>query len=159
MISWGIAQPGAETEALAHLVAQRIWPGSQKAFGPCSAIAVVDGERLAAGLVYHNYDKAAGVVEISGAAWRKGWLTRRVLNVMYSFPFEDLGCQAVVQRVSDDDHAQHRMLNRFGAQRYRIPRLRGLNEAENIFVVTKETWQANNLRRLARERARKKEIA
>lgn len=151
---WGVTKAGEETKTLAHLVAQRIWPGSEKDFGPCAAIAIVDGDHLAAGLVYHNYDKAAGVVEISGAAWRKGWLTRPVLRVMYAFPFEDLACQAVVQRVADDDHAQHRMLTRFGADRYRIPRLRGLDKAENIFVTTKETWQANNLRRLAKERVR-----
>lgn len=149
--TWGVTQPGEETARLAELVAARIWPGEAKNFGPCAGIAVVNGDQLAAGLIYHNYDKEAGVIEISAAAWAKGWLTKSVLRAMYEFPFVSLGCQAVVQRVSDDDTAQHRMLTHFGFERYRIPRLRGRDRAENIFVITDDAWKANNLRKIARE--------
>jgi len=107
----------------------------------------MEGKKLAAGLIYHNYDPDAQVIEISGASWVKGWLTRPVLKAMYGYPFIDCGCQAVVQRVSDDDTAQHRMLKAFGAERYRIPRLRGENSAENIFLTTRETWATNKFAR------------
>ena len=138
---------GDDTEKLARLVADRIWPGKGRDFGLCNCIAVTLGNELAAGLVYHNYDPDAGVIEISGAAWKKGWLTRSVLRAMYSYPFIDCGCQAVVQRVSDDDKAQIRMLKSFGSERYRIPRLRGIDKAENIFVTTRDTWEANKFAR------------
>ncbi|TAX57113.1 hypothetical protein ELI01_18710 [Rhizobium leguminosarum] len=108
---------------------------------------MMEKDHLAAGLIYHNFDEDAHVIEISGAAWVKGWLTRSVLKAMYGYPFIDCACQAVVQRVSDDDHAQHRMLTAFGADRYRIPRLRGENSAENIFVTTREAWAANKFAR------------
>lgn len=147
MFECGLAAPGVETDRLAWLVADRIWPGRGYNFGPCRGIAVVRGDKLAAGLIYHNYDDDAGVIEISGAAWAKGWLTRPVLRVMYGFPFIDCGCQAVVQRVSDDDTAQHRMLRAYGAERYRIPRLRGRDKAENIFVLTEEAWRGNRFNR------------
>lgn len=149
----GLAAEGHETETLSRLVADRIWPNKGFDFGPCRGIAVVDDEnRLAAGLIYHNYDETADVIEISGAAWAKGWLTRPVLRVMYEFPFIDCDCQAVVQRVSDDDTAQHRMLKSYGAERYRIPRLRGRDKAENVFVLTKEAWSGNRFnRRYAKE--------
>ncbi len=147
MFECGLATPGVETERLARMVADRIWPGRGFDFGPCRAIAVIRGEHLAAGLIYHNYDEDAGVLEISAAAWMKGWLTRSVLKVMYGFPFIDCGCQAVVCRVADADTAQHRMHKAHGAEHYRIPRLRGRDQAENIFVLTEEVWRANRFNR------------
>jgi hypothetical protein len=147
MFTWAFTKPGDETEALSRLVADRIWPTKGRDFGKCTAIAVMSGDRLAAGLIYHNYDPDADVIEISGASWIKGWLTRSVLKAMYGYPFIDCGCQAVIQRVSDDDKAQHRMLTSFGAERYRIPRLRGYGQAENIFVTTRETWASNKFSR------------
>lgn len=147
MITWAFTKPGEETERLSSLVADRIWPSKGRTFGECTAIAVIEDDHLAAGLIYHNFDEDARVIEISGAAWVKGWLTRSVLKAMYGYPFIDCACQAVVQRVSDDDRAQHRMLTAFGAERYRIPRLRGENAAENIFVTTRETWAANKFAR------------
>lgn len=140
----GLAKLGNETDALASLVADAIWPNKGYDFGSCRAIAVVDEyNNLAAGLVYHNWFPDEKVIEISGAAWKKGWLTRSVLGVMYGFPFKDCGCDVVVQRVSDDDKAQHRMLKAYGAEHYRIPNLRGLGKAENVFVLTKEAWLNN----------------
>jgi hypothetical protein len=144
--TWVFTNP-VDTETLSHLVADRIWPTKGRNFGECRGIAVMDGETLAAGLIYHNYDPDSQVIEISGAAWVKGWLTRDVLRAMYGYPFIDCGCQAVVQRVSDDDEAQHRMLASYGSVRYRIPRLRGENAAENIFVTTKEAWASNKFNR------------
>ena len=138
---------GPETDKLALAVADLIWPGRGRDFGPCRAIAVVEDDRLAAGLIYHNYDEDAGVVEISAAAWAHGWLSRPVLREMYRYPFESVGCQAVVQRVPDDDTAQHRMLKAYGHERYRIPRLRGPDAAENIFVLTREAWAGNKFNR------------
>lgn len=141
--TWAFAKPGHETEWLAKMVADRIWPGAGRDFGNCRAIAVMEGEKLAAGLIYHNWYPDGAVIEISGAAWIKGWLTRAVLEVMYGYPFIDCGCQAVIQRVSDADKAQHRMLKAYGAEHYRIPRLRGRDEAENIFVTTDDAWRNN----------------
>lgn len=147
MITWAFAKPGEETETLSSLVADRIWPTKGRNFGECTAIAVMEDDKLAAGLIYHNYDPDAHVIEISGAAWVKGWLTRSVLKAMYGYPFIDCGCQAVIQRVSDDDTAQHRMLKAYGAERYRIPRLRGADAAENIFLTTREAWETNKFNR------------
>ncbi len=152
MFEASLANEGLDTDRLAYLVADRIWPGKGHDFGPCRAIAVLRGEQLAAGLVYHNYEPDAGIVEISGAAWVKGWLTRPVLRVMYGYPFIDVGCDVVVQRVSDDDEAQHRMLKAYGAERHRIPNLRGLGKAENIFVLTREAWAGNRFNRRQRPR-------
>jgi hypothetical protein len=39
------------------------------------------------------------------------------------------------------------MLNAYGFERYRIPRLRGRDEAENVFVLTEENWASNKFNR------------
>jgi len=145
-MKWAFTE-GMDTDRLSRLVADRIWPGHGKEFGNCRGMAVMHGDELAAGIIYHNYDEAAGVVEISGASWIKGWLTRDVLRVMYSYPFIDCGCQAVVQRVPDEDKAQHRMLKAYGFERYRIPRLRGRDKAENVYILTDDAWLANSFNR------------
>ncbi len=149
IFEWAFTE-GDDTERLSRLVADRIWPGRGRDFGKCHCIAVTHGGDLAAGLVYHNYDPDAEVIEISGASWINGWLTRSVLKVMYGYPFIDCGCQAVVQRVPDEDKAQHSMLKRFGAKRYRIPRLRGRDKAENVYITTREAWETNKFSRAPR---------
>ncbi|MDX3929097.1 MAG: N-acetyltransferase [Shinella sp.] len=149
-MKWGLAAEGVETAQLAYLVADRIWPGQGRSFGPCRGIAVVDGDELAAGIIYHNYDEDAELLEISAAAFKPGWLTRSVLKAMFDFPFVSCGCQAVVHRVPDEDEVQHRMLTSYGHRRFRIPRLRGRDKAENIYVLTREAWAGNafNKRRI-----------
>lgn len=143
MIRWEFAAPGRETKMLSAWVADLIWPGQGKDFGNCRGMAVLDGEELIAGMVFHNWEPHAGIIEISGAGTSKRWLTRETLRRMFSYPFKDCGCQALVMRVSDHDEPLHRMLTTYGFERYRIPRLRGRDEAENVFVLTVEAWRDN----------------
>ena len=52
---------------IADFVAQLI-PHCRRGFGPKAVgIGVVDGNVLIAGIVYHNWDPEAGIIEISGA--------------------------------------------------------------------------------------------
>ena len=138
---------GYETEMLSRWVADLIWPGRGKDFGNCQGLAIVEDGTLIAGMIWHNWDPDAGVVEISGAGTSSRWLTRKTLRTMFAVPFEEWGCQAVVMRVSDHDDALHRMLRSYGFERYRIPRLRGRDEAENVFLLTDAAWAANKFNR------------
>ena len=55
-------------ELVARFVAMLI-PHCRRGFGRCKTIGVIDDAgQLIAGLVYHNYDPEAGIIEISGAA-------------------------------------------------------------------------------------------
>lgn len=146
MIEWAVAQ-GWETSMLSRWVAEIIWPGEGKDFGNCQGLAVIEGGALIAGMIYHNYEPSAGVIEISGAGTSKRWLTRKTLKVMFDIPFKEWGCQAAVMRVSDHDDPLHRMLTAYGFERYRIPRLRGRDEAENVFVLTDDAWASNKFNR------------
>ena len=132
---------------LSKWVADLIWPGKLRDFGNCQCLAVFEDGELIAGMVYHNYEPDAGVIEISGAGTSKRWLTRETLRKMFAYPFEECGCQAVVMRVSDHDEPLHRMLTAYGFERYRIPRLRGRDEAENVFVLTDDSWASNKFNR------------
>ena len=128
--------------------------GHFRGFGLCSTMGVFDGEELIAVMVYHNYDRKSGVIEISGAASNKEWLKRHVLREMFSVPFDNMGCQMVVMRVSPNDKALGRMLTAYGFSSYVIPRLRGRNEDEIIFTLTDTVWMNNkfNRRVLAEEK-------
>src|SRR5690606_2224075 len=78
----------------------------------------------------------AGAIEVSGAADTPRWLTKKVLWEMFAYPFEHLGCQIVVMRVSTENTRLHRILTAYGFECYRIPRLRGRHEDELIFTLT-----------------------
>lgn len=134
---------GLERVMLSKWVADLIWPGKLRDFGNCQTMAVFEDGELIAGMVYHNYDSDAGVIEISGAGTSKRWLTRETLRKMFQYPFDECGCQAVVMRVASHDAALHRMLKAYGFECYKIPRLRGRNEDENVFVLTEENWISN----------------
>lgn len=106
-------------------------------------MAVYDGQQLLAVMVYHNWDPGAQVIEISGAAETPRWLTRPVLRAMYHYPFALLGCQMVVQRNSAKNHRLNSMLDRLGFTGHVIKRLRGRDEDEIVFTLTREEWERN----------------
>lgn len=112
-------------------------------FGPCSTLGIFDGGAIAGVMVYHNYDRKAAVIEISGVAETAEWLKRHVLREMFAFPFKSLDCQMVVMRVSINDKRLARMLTAYGFNHYKIARLRGRHEDELIFTLTDDDWRNN----------------
>lgn len=119
--------------------------GHISGFPQATTMGVFDGSKLIAVMVYHNYDAKAGVVEISGAASDRRWLRRYVLQEMFATPFTDMGCQSVVMRVSPSREQRHirRMLTSYGFTEHRLPRLRGRDEDECVFILTDDDWRAN----------------
>ncbi|WP_367727351.1 GNAT family N-acetyltransferase [Agrobacterium radiobacter] len=138
---------GVERVMLSKWVADLIWPGKLRDFGNCQALAVFENGDLIAGMIYHNYEPEAGVIEISGAGTSKRWLTRETLRKMFAYPFEECDCQAVVMRVDPDDAPLRRMLTAYGFELYVIPRLRGRDKDENVFLLTDDAWVSNKFNR------------
>jgi hypothetical protein len=97
-------------EIVAHFVAQLIPVMGGRDFAPASkAIGVIDDGRLIAGLVYHNWDEKAGVIEMSGAALPgRYWMTRETLKRIYQYPFIQMGCQMVLMRCAEDNRCCER---------------------------------------------------
>lgn len=127
-----------ETERVARFVAERTEAG--RGFGNCVGIGwMLDGEMIA-GTVFHNWFPEAGVIELSSAADSPKWLTRKSLQVMFGYPFDQLGCQLVVLRVSERNERMRSIAKRFGFAEYVIPRLRNRNTAECVYTLTVEDW-------------------
>lgn len=108
-----------------------------------TALAVTDDGDLVAAVIYHNFMPDAGTIEISAASDTKRWMTRPVLWEMFDFPFNDLGCQAVVARTSPQDAPLQRIQKAYGFVSYTIPRLRGRDRDEVVSILTDDAWRAN----------------
>jgi len=129
---------------VADFVAQLI-PHCRRGFGPnAKAIGIIDDGNLIAGLVYHNYDPEAEIIEISGAALPgKYWMTRRTIAQMYGYPFLQIGCQMVVNRVRADDERQLSMLARYGYAFHKVHRMYGRDSDGVLCTLTYEDWMSN----------------
>lgn len=106
-------------------------------------LAVHDDGQLIAGVLYHHFHPAAGVIEMSAAALDKRWLTRPVLRAMFEVPFGVFGCQLAVLRVSEYNKPMLRIAKAYGFKEFVIPRLRGRNEAEHILTLSDDDWRSN----------------
>jgi RimJ/RimL family protein N-acetyltransferase len=131
-------------EIVSHFVATLI-PHCRRGFGPAAkAIGVIDEGRLIAGIVYHNYDPEAGIIEISGAALPGTyWLSRETLRRMFQYPFHGCRCQMVVQRTPADDERLLGVLARYGYAFVTIPRLFGRDRDGVVCLLTREAWENN----------------
>lgn len=115
--------------------------GDAYAFRNCTAIGVIDNEdRLVAGVVYSNWMPGRGTIEVSAASTTPHWMNKTILKVITAYPFDQLDCQLVYMRTSEKNTRLHQTLKRFGCDAYAIPRLRGPDEAEIIFTLTRETY-------------------
>lgn len=135
-------------EAVAYFVAQRIPHVSGRGFGRCKAIGVLDGTGKAiAGIVYHNWNEDAGIIEISAAATTPQWLTRETMRVMYIYPFHQLKCQMVMQLTPADDERLLRQLAAGGYMLVKVPRMFGRDRDGVLCLLTYEDWCANKFNR------------
>lgn len=122
--------------------------GHGRGFGPCTTMGVFDGSKLVGVVAFHGYEPAAGIIELSAVTEDKRWLTRPVLWAMFSYTFNQLGCQMVVMRVSErnqqgNGRGLHRLLKAYGFTAQRIPRLYGRKEDGLLYCLTQEAWQGN----------------
>lgn len=139
-IAWGDASCPDRNRAMLE------WAGAMLGHPlaePCTTMGVIDGDGLVAVVVFHNFSRRAGIIELSAASTTPRWLTRPVLRAMFGYPFRQIGTQLVVLRVSERNERMIGIALRFGFTGHRIPRLRGPDEAEIILTLTVEDWQAN----------------
>ena len=131
-------------EAVANAVAQLV-PNCERGFGRCKTIGVIDENGvLIAGVVFHNWQPEAGVIEMSAAALPgKRWLTRETIQTMYGYVFDICECQLVLSLVPSDDDRTLRMLASGGYKFVRVDRLLGRDRDATICTLTEEAWRAN----------------
>jgi RimJ/RimL family protein N-acetyltransferase len=140
-----------EHQQLCKWASFRIWDDGAFLNRCDTSMAVIDDEKLIAVIVYHNYDPKARIIEYSGAADSSKWLTPEVLFEMFEYPFEQLNCQLVVTRNSEHQTQLHRQLKSTGHIPHRIERLRGPEEADIVWTLTRETWLSNKFTKRTRK--------
>lgn len=145
-VIWGSAREPGLNQALHDWAAAKI--DATRGLMPCTTMGVFQREKLIAVLVYHNWNPETGVIEISGAADTSRWLTKPILYEMHAYPFNQLGCQMIVQRNSErnakaNGRGLQRMLKVYGYERIRVPRLYGRTEDGILHCLTEEAWRAN----------------
>ena len=86
-----------QAEVIARWVEARV-PG-YRSFDTPSGFGVLREGRLAAGVVFHNYDARAGDIEVVIAAESPRWASREVFFAAFAYPFLQLGCRRVTARV------------------------------------------------------------
>ena len=105
-----------------------------------TTLAVVRGGKLAGAVLFGGYRPERGVVEISAAADDPKWLTRTVMREAFGYAFDQLKCQAVALRADvTNDRVQH-LAAGLGFNRYEIPRLRGKDKPEAIYILGDDDW-------------------
>lgn len=122
--------------------------GLTRDFGPCVTAAVVsENNELVAGVVFHNWNPEAGVIEASAAAVNPKWAQRGVLKELTDYVFKRAGCQMLVARTDEGNQRVRRLWRAMGAVEYIIPRLRGREASEAILCVSDDAWQKSKLSR------------
>src|SRR5215472_6467228 len=90
-------------DVVADFVASLL-PHASRGWSKSRAIGVINRDgNLIAGLVYHNYNPDADIIEMSAAAIDHKWLTRETIKRMYHYPFIELGCQMVMHVTTLDN--------------------------------------------------------
>jgi RimJ/RimL family protein N-acetyltransferase len=64
-------------------------------FGPCEAIAVMNGEYIIAGVVYHDYQPTCASIQLSMAAESPMWARREIIAQLLDYPFNQLSVNRV----------------------------------------------------------------
>jgi RimJ/RimL family protein N-acetyltransferase len=122
--------------------------GTRPDFGECVTMAVVDRQnKIVAGIVFHNWEPASGVIEISAAATSPRWATKNILRAALDYCYRVAECQLVVTRYAETNTPAHRLWRGLGSETYVIPRLRGRDEAETIATLTAEAWAQSKFMR------------
>ena len=123
-------------QAVAAWTAARI-EGCARGFGKCSAIGVAHDGDLIAGVVFHDWNPEAEIIELSAAATDRRWMTRSNVTGILNYPFGF--CQMVVSRFAPDGPPR-RIFNALGADEFVIPRLRGRDADGVLATLTREQW-------------------
>lgn len=110
------------------------------------SIANVSNRFILGATVFHNWYPETGIIELTSVSESPKWMSRKMINAVFSHAFDALGCQMVVLRVSEINTVMVNIAERLGFKGYLIPRLRGKNEAEWIFCLTDDDWLKSRYR-------------
>lgn len=104
-------------------------------------------DRLVAGVVFYGWEPEHGTIKAATYSADKGWMSRGLVGAIGRYVFGQLGCQLLRLDTSERNETVKRICRRIGMNEYRIPRLRGPDEAEITFTYTAEQWAESKFSR------------
>jgi len=130
---------------VSKFVADLIPTVRERGFAKCTTMGVIDATgKLIGGVIYHNWEPDARIIEMSVAAIPgSNWLSRETVRRMYSYPFHELDCQMVVNRMDIDNERLLSQCARLGYDFIKFPRMLGPDHDGVIGQLTREAWEAN----------------
>lgn len=132
----------------ADFASQIIWGDDRGFVAPYGTMAVTDDSNgVLAVVVFHNWDRHHGVIEVSAGSIDPRWLARRALFAIFDVCFNQHACQLTVMRIDPDDAPTRRMLNAYGFDELRLPRARGRDKDELLMTLTDDRWRASKWNR------------
>jgi len=102
-------------------------------------MALIVGNEVIGGVVWHNWHPIWRVIEISCATIGPFPWTRGVMQAMAEVPFMCWNVRSIVMRTSEDNERVHRLLPRVGFELSIVPYIRD-GEPEYVYVLTDEAW-------------------
>lgn len=132
---------GGDYEAITGAISRIVW-GDDRSLPLGTAMAVMDGDVFLGGVALTGYQPTEGTVEVSVASVSPRWLSRRIVREVFSYVFDELGCQACVARTAAGNLQARRILDALGFVTVIVPRLRGRGADEAVCVLTEEAWQS-----------------
>lgn len=105
---------GGERERVGLWMLDRI-PDVMELPGGFEAIGVARGGQLVGGCLYSNYTpyRDGGVIQI-WAAGEGAWLSRRVIRVMFDYPFNQLRCNRLTALTAKSNKPSRKLLEGLG---------------------------------------------
>lgn len=125
-----------------------LW-GDLRGVGPCRAVGFADADGLIGGVLFHDYDPDAGVIELTSYFARHDWLTKARLREVFSFPFDGIGARLAVARIAETNTRARRIWKALGAKETIIPEMHRPGEALCVFTLSSDDWHASQYMRTA----------
>jgi RimJ/RimL family protein N-acetyltransferase len=127
---------------VAQWVAEHIPHMRGGAFGPCVGMAVLSerGEMMG-GVVFHNFDPHVRSIEVSGASVSPRWLTRPLISLILSYPFEQLKCRRITTITPRRNEAARRFNRKLGYKQEGLVRRGFGNDDAIIYGMLAGEWR------------------
>lgn len=100
-------------------------------FGKFTAIGWSGDNGLYAGVVYHNYRKTD--IELVVYSERVNWLTRKVLQYIFTYPYIQLGCVRTTAVTGRKNHRTRKLLLGVGYRLEGVCR-KGMDGKQDAFI-------------------------
>ena len=154
---WGGSNNPEIHDAISKWVSFNSFGFAENAWPDGSSYGILRAGKPIAGVVYHDYKPSAETVQYSGAAVDRTWLQGPSLHLMFSYMFDDLGCQMVLTGNAATNTGLHRLLRKLDHKLHVIERGWARHTDLYLWSLTREQWIANPLMNRSRVWAKESE--